>query len=413
VKVSGGVVCCAGETVYRAGDVSKACMKSVFDGANYAGRGLVDAVRVTSKPTPGEQIDLSPEGAQTQVAEDGTPGAMPTEDEKKPSDMTLPSEGEGEPDGPLPALSGGASSPGGLGGGGSSRICKVQLSFEPQLATDGESINELFQVLFNTLLQHYKQMHEHGILGDLALAWLSESVGEAMDCANSEVNSRTAAHYAQAKAAEQGSSRRIVNGTTALFAHLRGDASKAQLISLFEPLMVEYLSLEVIIGTPSFWDRLPHGWGPIRNFGYTKTRAKVEALWAFVEAHEKVLEASPAIERFPELVKVTRRVVEEARADLVMLEQLRPRRYFFTKNLLALRVLLNNRLEKLRHVIDSGWISASDGEHLIEALQERITQADLFFPRIHTRADGNKDMRRVSQLRSNTANAWDDFDTNA
>merc|ERR1711963_1100333 len=83
--------------------------------------------------------------------------------------------------------------------------CVVHLNFEPQLATDSESINELFHVFFNTLQHKYHDYHEHGLIGDVPLAWLTESVGEAQDCANNEVGAMRGVsnNYSRAGLAKQ------------------------------------------------------------------------------------------------------------------------------------------------------------------------------------------------------------------
>merc|ERR1719356_2038845 len=107
--------------------------------------------------------------------------------------------------------------------------------------------------------------------------------------------------------------------------------------SLFEPLLVEYSCLEQQIATPSIWERLfPYDWRRARNMSYGHSRAKVEALWAFVEAHEKVMAESTTMDRYPDLVQCISKVVAEVRADLKILEEIQPRRFFYSKHGLAL-----------------------------------------------------------------------------
>merc|ERR1719453_2588833 len=72
---------------------------------------------------------------------------------------------------------------------------KVCLSFEPQLASNAESLNELFHVLFNTVMHQYTHMHDHGLLGDKAMSILTEAVSAGMDCANHEVNAMRVADF--------------------------------------------------------------------------------------------------------------------------------------------------------------------------------------------------------------------------
>jgi len=111
------------------------------------------------------------------------------------------------------------------------------------------------------------------------------------------------------------------------------------------------------------------------------------------------------MERFPDLVHCIEEVVKETKADLQRLEEIQPRRWFYCKHGLALRILLNKRLAKLQKITDAGWISAADGEELMEALWERIVQADQFFPR---RAKRCCDRDKTTELIE--ANAWDDLE---
>lgn len=143
-----------------------------------------------------------------------------------------------------------------------------------------------------------------------------------------------------------------------------------QVHSLFEPLVVEYLSLESVIAQESWWDILVFQVNR-RNI----TSAKVESLWAFAEAHIKILEESNIIDRFPQLVEFINKVIRIAKRDLEHLAELQPRKFFFAKHGLALRILLNRRLQRLEKIMASGLISKSDGSLLEEAFHERISQA--------------------------------------
>eukprot|EP00747_Dinoflagellata_sp_TGD_P036154 gnl/TRDRNA2_/TRDRNA2_138303_c2_seq1.p1 gnl/TRDRNA2_/TRDRNA2_138303_c2~~gnl/TRDRNA2_/TRDRNA2_138303_c2_seq1.p1 ORF type:complete len:446 (+),score=74.71 gnl/TRDRNA2_/TRDRNA2_138303_c2_seq1:146-1339(+) len=191
---------------------------------------------------------------------------------------------------------------------------------------------------------------------------------------------------------------------------LRSPEQNANTAGLLEPLIVEYFSLEKCIAKTSLWDRFPTCVERMRQFGYNNTRAKVEALWAFVEAHEKVLEESPVIVMFPDLVKCLARVVQEARDDLQILRDLQPRRFFYSKHLLVLRVIMHRRLQKLRKCTTEGWISQNDGERLVEDIQERIVQADQYFPRLSTRyLTSNQPAQEEHDDDEDQFNAWRDF----
>jgi NhaP-type Na+/H+ or K+/H+ antiporter len=279
----------------------------------------------------------------------------------------------------------------GTTGSTSSRKFKVQglvfLNFEPQLATDSESINELFHVLFNTLQHKYHHFHEHGLIGDVPLAWLSESVGEAQDCANNEVGAMRGLkdNYSRKGLAKQVTAVNVAQLSSKIFNPFRSDSKKAAVVALFEPLVVEYQSLELNIGNESIWEKLPENmFRRLHWLEFSHMRAKIESLWAFIEAHEKIVSESPTLQRFPDLVRCIRRVVDEARCDLAILQEIKPRSHFFVKHLILLRFLLNNRLEKLQKYIHAGWLSDGDGSALKEAFHERLTQTEQFWPHIET-----------------------------
>jgi hypothetical protein len=285
----------------------------------------------------------------------------------------------------------------------------VDLSYEPQLSSDNESIQELFNVLFNTIQHKYHDMHGNGVIGDTTLSWLTESVNNAMDIAQHEVNALTSKHFRRAQSSsplgtspretspsrneskeEARSKRALYQSMTCAFEtgsvlqRLRNNCQDKKLAGLFEPILVEHMCLEAKVSRAVAWDRLPRALERLRQYGYGGTRAKVEALWAFVVAHERVVKDSTILERFPVLVRCIKQVVAEVKADLNILEELQPRRFFYAKHLLAMRVLMNRRLGKLRHLIEEGWLTAADGEGLILALQERIVQVDHFLPHLQT-----------------------------
>lgn len=319
---------------------------------------------------------------------------------------------------------------------------QVRLSFDLVLTTDADCINQLFNVLFNTMRHVYCEMHEHGIIGDVALAWLTEAVGEAMDCAGHEVNARTATDFRKhnatyrmrpSQAAEEGPDAECrPRGRTVcsvlpdrphwLPSHLQAPSEllssiwslrekdpEGKLAGLFEPILVEYLSVEAMVSKVFFWDALPIRLQCLQQHGYGTTRAKVEALWAFVVAHEKVVEGAPILERFPVLVQCIRRVVDVVRTDLGILEELQPRRFFYAKHALALRVMMNRRLEKVRRLTEEGWLSSADSEGLVASLQGRIVQVDQFLPRLRS-MESVVGARPCELAQAPMAPAWQDVD---
>jgi hypothetical protein len=66
------------------------------------------------------------------------------------------------------------------------------------------------------------------------------------------------------------------------------------------------------------------------------------------------------------------------------LEDIHPRRFFYIKHFLALRMLLTMKLGKLKAIVNEGWVMASDVEKLKKTLEERLAEVESFFPRINT-----------------------------
>jgi hypothetical protein len=308
-------------------------------------------------------------------------------------------------------------------------FARVQLSFEPMLASDKESINELFHVLFNTVMHEYTEMHEHGIIGDTAYASLTETIGAGLDCANQEVNAMRLANYKSVSSSttpaqeltKSRSSRlqsEMGKKMKQLFNQLRIDQQNATFVSLFEPLIVEYLSLEHVVATDSFLDKWLRRTIRVMMLGFRGTQTKVECLWAFITAHEEVLHESVVFHRFPDLVKCITTLMDLAKEDLKILQEVQPRRYFYSKHILALRVILNKRLLKLKKFVHAGWVSTSDAGNLMDELWGRILQADQFFPQIREDKKGDendktgagKSSMSSSELSSPKANAWADVE---
>jgi NhaP-type Na+/H+ or K+/H+ antiporter len=312
---------------------------------------------------------------------------------------------------------------------------RVQLSFEPMLASDRESINELFHVLFNTVMHEYTEMHEHGIIGDAAYAYLTETIGMGLDCANHEVNAMRLANYKSVsssttpaqegdlqptKSRSQKFQSEAVQKMKKIFNKLRIDEKNATFVSLFEPLIVEYLSLENVVATDSFLDRVLRRTIRVMMFGFRATQTKVECLWAFITAHEEVLHESVVFCRFPDLVKCITTLMDLAKEDLKILQEVQPRRYFYSKHILALRVILNKRLLKLKKFVHAGWMTTADAGGLMDEFWSRIVQADQFFPQIGSSKDGdeNENAKTVagkagmsgSELSSSKSNAWADVE---
>jgi len=103
--------------------------------------------------------------------------------------------------------------------------------------------------------------------------------------------------------------------------------------------------------------------------------------------------------------------VDECKLDLQRIEEIRPRRFYFCKHDLALRVLLNRRLQKLKKLMNEGWITSGDGQGLMEALWDRIVETDHYVPHLQN----NPIEESFTGMRASAAslveqNAWDNVD---
>jgi hypothetical protein len=153
----------------------------------------------------------------------------------------------------------------------------------------------------------------------------------------------------------------------------------------FEPLFIEYLCLEQFLATSSFWDRFESRW--LRQFGYSRMKAKVEAVWAFITSHTMMLEELPTIQedakkKFPGLLVRLEELILEAKADMASLERLQPRRFFYAKHFLALRLMTSIRLNKLEKFCHEGWLPTHEIEGLVECLQDKLSDIQRFHPKM-------------------------------
>jgi len=252
---------------------------------------------------------------------------------------------------------------------------KVGLSFEPELADDIDLLQEIFIVFYNTVVWEYRHRHEEGTLSDLALNWLVEAAGDALDRANREVNAKCVADF-------------VSSGTMAMIPELK-EALAADEAGIFEPVVVEYLKLESYCQRDSTWDKYPISWPGsrfIHSFGYYRARTKVEALYAYVECHQKVmLKFGGVLERFAGLTKCMRESLDAAMYDLGCVDDLNPRRFYYSKHELALKTVLSIRMRSLQECSEEGWLSSLDAEGLVECLRERLAEVEQHKPRLRTR----------------------------
>jgi len=272
----------------------------------------------------------------------------------------------------------------------------VQLSYEPLTASEEESLEQIFHVILNMVAHQYREMHEHGLIGNDALAWLTEGVGEAADCSNRELHHTQASDFSHIynmarSPSSRGTLKRILEedfatpGTPG-----EGTPGTARTdLAVFEPLVVEYLALEQHWAGETFLDRLSNRWG-FRSLGYGRTLAKMESLWAYVEAHMLVLREYPALEQHPKLTDCLEALISEVKTDLKVLEEMLPRRFWYGKHFLALRVVMTKKRDTLKKYTKEGWISAEDSTGFSDALWTRVVQVAQFIPGLQRTRGGQR-----------------------
>lgn len=267
---------------------------------------------------------------------------------------------------------------------------KVLLSFEPRLMADSENLHEIFLVLFNTVVHKYSSLHDHGRLGDAALTWLIEAVNHGMDSANLALNAKTVADFIDVEAFANKADEDVESSPShkSLNNMISGLAAGGEDDATYGPVVIEYLWLEDLCSKVSHVDKYPANWpgaGRLGQYGYFRTRTKVEAMWAYVDCHEKVIKEFAGLKRFPGLTRLLEMIIITVKSDLELIEDLNPRRVFYCKHYMACRIILSRRLDELKKHQADGWISAGDVEGLISIMYERIVQVEQYFPRIDSR----------------------------
>merc|ERR1712139_565195 len=75
-------------------------------------------------------------------------------------------------------------------------------------------------------------------------------------------------------------------------------------------------------------------------------------------------------------------IVEQAKQDMEILEEMQPRRFFYAKHFLALRYMVAIKLEKLEQFALEGWVPIQDMEELRESLVECLHELEVFHPKV-------------------------------
>jgi hypothetical protein len=268
--------------------------------------------------------------------------------------------------------------------------------------------HEIFLVCINSVVRQYRSMHDHGELGHEALGWLMEAAGEALDCVNGELSAMKVSDFVGLL--DSGGTR--LSFGEKLIGTIKGasHADKAEAVTSFEPIIVEYLWLVQQCQMPAWTDSypasMPFATG-IKQMGYTHSRTRVEALWAYVECHERVLHKLDAhiLKRFPQLREVLFGIIQEVKErDLPFVRDMKPGHYLYSQHYLALRTVLSKRVDKLKSHSNEGWLSRKDVDPLLDDLSERLMKVESYFPKINLKA------QNIDEDRSERTEfcAWDD-----
>jgi len=169
----------------------------------------------------------------------------------------------------------------------------------------------------------------------------------------------------------------------------------------FEPLLVEYLNIERFVASTSTVDKFR-----TILFGkpcFARDKQKIETLWAFIEAHEKIIHRFPDLKnRFPDLMERLRGIVNEAKHDMLILETLSPQHFHFVKHFLALRVIMTMKTSKIKEFVQEGFVSSADGSSLQDSIQERLHEMEHVTPRMSSRVSINDSAERLKR----TSGSW-------
>lgn len=248
------------------------------------------------------------------------------------------------------------------------REAEVILGFEPHIASSANKIAEVLHVYLNTVAHGYSKLRERGLISDQAALWLNEAMLDAAECANGEVNSKHAEDYDR--------ERRGLRATVCGACFSSGRSSQV-IPSLLEPLVVELRSLQCSTSCSSpFWGRVT---GRCMASD-PDLQSKVGCLWAFVTVHEEALHSAAATEHPPEFADHVECVTSEARQVLFSLAPEQPQAFAQAKHALALKLLLERRLQALRKSTESGWVSPAEAEHMLLELSRLMEDASRFRP---------------------------------
>mmetsp|Transcript_65525 Transcript_65525/g.188864 ORF Transcript_65525/g.188864 Transcript_65525/m.188864 type:complete len:482 (+) Transcript_65525:2-1447(+) len=275
---------------------------------------------------------------------------------------------------------------------------KVRLSFAPEVVDEQDSLHEVFVTLFNTVSNFYCRRHERGVIGEVALRWLTEAASHALDCANRDKHAARVVdfkHVQKTKELDDALSATVgpimkrgkSNRSIRTMKSLRSTGACSIESNPFAPIVVEYLAIEHRCSRVSWWDHYPRSWKFdefVRSFGYHATNAKVETLSTFVEAHERVLEELAHLERFAAVRSCLEEVISAAKRDLRLVEELNPRRFFYSKHANMLKICISGRMHTLEEQVEEGWIGEADAAPLLMLARELMAEIEAHRPRVVT-----------------------------
>lgn len=281
----------------------------------------------------------------------------------------------------------------------------AKLSFCPQFFSAADSTHEMFIMLFTALRRTYKSLQDHGNLGQRPYLELCEALEQGEDTANHEENANEAAEMLvdiekqTSTATWNLHTEDVTKGAEPWQAHIKSRMAKIRTKvqkdgpkqawqsgdKQYEPLFVEYLALEQFLSEPSWWDRFESKW--LRQYGYEKLKAKVEAIWAFVTAHDMMLEELPTLQEaanktVPGLMGKLKEIIKQAKEDMINLENLAPRRFYYARHVMALRLITSIKLHKLEEFCNEGLLDANLVEELVESLSAKLNDVQRFHPGI-------------------------------
>ncbi|KNC55217.1 cyclic nucleotide-binding protein [Thecamonas trahens ATCC 50062] len=202
---------------------------------------------------------------------------------------------------------------------------------------------QLYQTYFNATRSHYEHQFEEGIIGDSAMHRLLEAVDRASEC---RLNKRKSSDFA-----------------------------------LIHPALVEWKFIKKTLKVPKWvrlLARLPMGWLLGHFMLYNFVWNRLETLHGYVRAHEYITPHFP-----PDIAAEFSEVMLVARSEIRDFTRRHIEISTVAQTLMAARILLQYKREKIKELGFAGAFTARDTEQLLHVIDQQVDTLVGFHPWPH------------------------------